>query len=33
MSLMGVVDLKIVQQTGFKVLGGAEIAALEKSTG
>ena len=33
MSLMRVVDLKIVQQTRFKVLGRADIAALEKATG
>jgi hypothetical protein len=33
MSLMGVVDLKIVQQTGCKVLSRAEIAALQKPAG
>ncbi len=30
---MGVVDLKIVKQTNFKVLSRAEIAALKKPTG
>ena len=31
MSVMGVVDLKIVRQAGFKSLGRIEIAALEKT--
>ncbi len=30
---MGVVDLEIVIQTGFKVLGGTEVASLQKPTG
>ena len=30
MSVMGVVDLQIVRQGGFKSLGRIEIAALEK---
>jgi hypothetical protein len=32
MSLMGVIDLKVVTQTGFKVLSGTEIAAFKKAT-
>jgi hypothetical protein len=30
---MGVIDLKIVTQTGFKVLGRTEIASFQKTTG
>ena len=30
---MGVIDLKIVTQTGFKVLGRTEIASFQKATG
>src|SRR5215211_7514540 len=33
MGVMGVVDLKIIIQTGFKVLGGTVIASLKKPTG
>ena len=33
MGVVGVVDLKIIIQTGFKVLGGTVIASLKKPTG
>ena len=33
MGVMSVIDLKIVIQTGFEILGGTEIAALQQPTG
>jgi hypothetical protein len=33
MGVMGIVDFKIVRQTGCAVLSGTEVASLEKATG
>ena len=33
MGVMGVIDLKIVIQTGFEILGGTEITSLQKPPG
>ena len=30
---MGIIDLKIVTQTDFKVLGRTEVASFQKATG
>ena len=33
MGVMGVVDLEIVRQAGFKIVGRSVIASFEKTTG
>jgi hypothetical protein len=33
MGVMGLVDFKILRQTGFEIVSGTEIASLEKAPG